>query len=256
MSETAGMYERFTDRARKVMQLANQEAQRFNHEYIGTEHILLGLVKEGSGVAANVLKNLDIDLRKIRLEVEKIVQTGPGSEMVTMGKLPQTPRAKKVIEYSIEEARNLNHNYVGTEHLLLGLLREQEGVAAQVLMNLGLKLEDVREEVLNLLGHNMATEESSSSGERQANKGKSKTPALDSFGRDLTELARQGKLDPVIGRQNEIERVIQVLSRRTKNNPVLLGEAGVGKTAIVEGLAQMVVDSNVPELLRDRRIVV
>src|SRR5881275_1553860 len=252
----SGMYERFTDRARKVMQLANQEAQRFNHEYIGTEHILLGLVKEGSGVAANVLKNLDIDLRKIRLEVEKIVQSGP--DMVTMGKLPQTPRAKKVIEYSIEEARNLNHNYVGTEHLLLGLLREQEGVAAQVLMNLGLKLEDVREEVLNLLGHNMATEESGSpgSGERQANKGKSKTPALDSFGRDLTELARQGKLDPVIGRANEIERVIQVLRRRTKNNPVLLGEAGVGKTAIVEGLAQLVVDSNVPELLRDKRIVV
>jgi len=250
------MYERFTDRARKVMQLANQEAQRFNHEYIGTEHILLGLVKEGSGVAANVLKNLDIDLRKIRLEVEKIVQSGP--DMVTMGKLPQTPRAKKVIEYSIEEARNLNHNYVGTEHLLLGLLREQEGVAAQVLMNLGLKLEDVREEVLNLLGHNMATEEGggAGSGERQANKGKSKTPALDSFGRDLTELARQGKLDPVIGRANEIERVIQVLSRRTKNNPVLLGEAGVGKTAIVEGLAQLVVDSNVPELLRDKRIVV
>jgi ATP-dependent Clp protease ATP-binding subunit ClpC len=250
------MYERFTDRARKVMQLANQEAQRFNHEYIGTEHILLGLVKEGSGVAANVLKNLDIDLRRIRLEVEKIVQAGP--DMVTMGKLPQTPRAKKVIEYSIEEARNLNHNYVGTEHLLLGLLREQEGVAAQVLINLGLKLEDVREEVLNLLGHNMDAGESSSGGggERTASKGKSKTPALDSFGRDLTELARQGKLDPVIGRQNEIERVIQVLSRRTKNNPVLLGEAGVGKTAIVEGLAQMVVDSNVPELLRDRRIVV
>src|SRR6202051_127107 len=250
------MYERFTDRARKVMQLANQEAQRFNHEYIGTEHILLGLVKEGSGVAANVLKNLDIDLRKIRLEVEKIVQTGPGSEMVTMGKLPQTPRAKKVIEYSIEEARNLNHNYVGTEHLLLGLLREQEGVAAQVLMNLGLKLEDVREEVLNLLGHNMATEEGSSSGERQANKSKSKTPALDSFGRDLTELARQGKLDPVIGRANEIERVIQVLSRRQKNNPVLLGEAGVGKTAIVEGLAQSIIDGSIPDLLRDRRIVV
>jgi ATP-dependent Clp protease ATP-binding subunit ClpC len=250
------MYERFTDRARKVMQLANQEAQRFNHEYIGTEHILLGLVKEGSGVAANVLKNLDIDLRKIRLEVEKIVQSGP--DMVTMGKLPQTPRAKKVIEYSIEEARNLNHNYVGTEHLLLGLLREQEGVAAQVLMNLGLKLEDVREEVLNLLGHNMESGEGSSGGgsERSAKQGKSKTPALDSFGRDLTELARQGKLDPVIGRQNEIERVIQVLSRRTKNNPVLLGEAGVGKTAIVEGLAQLVVDSNVPELLRDRRIVV
>src|SRR5438034_624498 len=249
------MKELCTDRARKVMQLANQEAQRFNHEYIGTEHILLGLVKEGSGVAANVLKNLDVDLRKIRLEVEKIVQSGP--DMVTMGKLPQTPRAKKVIEYSIEEARNLNHNYVGTEHLLLGLLREQEGVAAQVLMNLGLKLEDVREEVLNLLGHSMASESETGGGtERTSSKGKSKTPALDSFGRDLTELARQGKLDPVIGRANEIERVIQVLSRRTKNNPVLLGEAGVGKTAIVEGLAQLVVDSNVPELLRDRRIVV
>src|SRR6266498_2218891 len=247
------MYERFTDRARKVMQLANQEAQRFNHEYIGTEHILLGLVKEGTGVAANVLKNLDIDLRKIRLEVEKIVQAGP--DMVTMGKLPQTPRAKKVIEYSIEEARQLNHNYVGTEHLLLGLLREQEGVAAQVLMNLGLKLEDVREEVLNLLGHNMDPNEGGG-GERTASKGKSKTPALDSFGRDLTELARQGKLDPVIGRTNEIERVVQILSRRTKNNPVLLGEAGVGKTAIVEGLAQMIVGGDVPELLRDRRIVV
>ena len=247
------MYERFTDRARKVMQLANQEAQRFNHEYIGTEHILLGLVKEGSGVAANVLKQLDVDLRKIRMEVEKIVQSGP--DMVTMGKLPQTPRAKKVIEYSMEEARNLGHNYVGTEHILLGLLREEEGVAAQVLRNLGLKLEEVREEVLNLLGHGMEAGE----GERAPSSGKnakSKTPALDSFGRDLTELARQGKLDPVIGRTNEIERVIQVLSRRTKNNPVLLGEAGVGKTAIVEGFAQMVVEGNVPELLRDRRIVV
>src|SRR6187402_391484 len=164
------MYERFTDRARKVMQLANQEAQRFNHEYIGTEHILLGLVKEGSGVAANVLKNLDIDLRKIRLEVEKIVQSGP--DMVAMGKLPQTPRAKKVIEYSIEEARNLGHNYVGTEHLLLGLLREQEGVAAQVLMNLGLKLEDVREEVLNLLGHNPMPNENEPGGNSGGSEGR------------------------------------------------------------------------------------
>ena len=256
------MYERFTDRARKVMQLANQEAQRFNHEYIGTEHILLGLVKEGSGVAANVLKNLDVDLRKIRLEVEKLVQSGP--EMVTMGKLPQTPRAKKVIEYSMEEARNLNHNYVGTEHILLGLLREQEGVAAQVLMNLGLKLEEVREEVLNLLGHGLEGEEESA-GERTGraesrgearSKAKSKTPALDSFGRDLTQLARQGKLDPVIGREREIERAIQILCRRTKNNPVLLGEAGVGKTAIVEGFAQRVINGNVPDLLTDKRIVV
>ncbi len=256
------MYERFTDRARKVMQLANQEAQRFNHEYIGTEHILLGLVKEGSGVAANVLKNLDVDLRKIRLEVEKLVQSGP--EMVTMGKLPQTPRAKKVIEYSMEEARNLNHNYVGTEHILLGLLREQEGVAAQVLMNLGLKLDEVREEVLNLLGHGL---EEGETGERAGREGgssdapsgkgsKSKTPALDSFGRDLTDLAKQNKLDPVIGRQREIERAIQVLCRRTKNNPVLLGEAGVGKTAIVEGFAQRVVSGNVPEILCEKRIVV
>ena len=258
------MYERVTDRARKVMQLANQEAQRFNHEYIGTEHILLGLVKEGSGVAANVLKNLDVDLRKIRLEVEKLVQSGP--EMVTIGKLPQTPRAKKVIEYSMEEARNLNHNYVGTEHILLGLLREQEGVAAQVLMNLGMKLEDVREEVLNLLGHGMESAEVGERGGREgtgggepgqpAKGGKSKTPALDSFGRDLTELARQGKLDPVIGREREIERATQVLCRRTKNNPVLLGEAGVGKTAIVEGFAQRVINGEVPEILADKRIVV
>ncbi|MFP6621609.1 MAG: ATP-dependent Clp protease ATP-binding subunit [Pirellulaceae bacterium] len=256
------MYERFTDRARKVMQLANQEAQRFNHEYIGTEHILLGLVKEGSGVAANVLKNLDVDLRKIRLEVEKLVQSGP--EMVTMGKLPQTPRAKKVIEYSMEEARNLNHNYVGTEHILLGLLREQEGVAAQVLLNLGLKLDEVREEVLNLLGHGLEEGEGGERPDREGTSaeapsgksGKSKTPALDSFGRDLTELAKQNKLDPVIGREREIERAIQVLCRRTKNNPVLLGEAGVGKTAIVEGFAQRVISGNVPEILCDKRIVV
>src|SRR5205814_6551818 len=227
------MFERFTDRARKVMALANQEAQRFNHEYIGTEHILLGLVKEGSGVGANVLKNLDVDLRKVRLEVEKLVKSGP--DMVTMGKLPQTPRAKKVIEYAIEEARNLNHNYVGTEHLLLGLLREHDGVAAQVLMNLGLKLEEVREEVLNLLGAGVENEEPNAPEKSGGQKAKSKTPALDSFGRDLTELAREGQLDPVIGRKNEIERVIQILCRRQKNNPVLLGEAGVGKTAIVEG---------------------
>ena len=180
--------------------------------------------------------------------------------MVTMGKLPQTPRAKKVIEYAIEEARNLNHNYVGTEHLLLGLLREHDGVAAQVLMNLGLKLEEVREEVLNLLGAGVESEEpqdkEKSGGGGGAAKGKSKTPALDSFGRDLTELAKEGTLDPVIGRKNEIERVIQILCRRQKNNPVLLGEAGVGKTAIVEGLAQMVIGGNVPDLLHDRRIVV
>jgi ATP-dependent Clp protease ATP-binding subunit ClpC len=257
------MFERFT--ARKVMALANQEAQRFNHEYIGTEHILLGLVKEGSGVGANVLKNLDVDLRKVRLEVEKLVRAGP--EMVTMGKLPQTPRAKKVIEYAIEEARNLNHNYVGTEHLLLGLLREHDGVAAQVLMNLGLKLEEVREEVLNLLG--AGAEGGESGGEAALSGGggggsssegrgrrKSQTPALDSFGRDLTELAKEAGLDPVIGRSNEIERVVQVLCRRTKNNPVLLGEAGVGKTAIVEGMAQRIIAGEVPEILHEKRLVV
>ena len=218
------MFERLTDRARKVMALANQEAQRFNHEYIGTEHILLGLVKEGSGVGANVLKHLEIDLRKVRLEVEKLVKSGP--DMVTMGKLPQTPRAKKVIEYAIEEARSLNHNYVGTEHLLLGLLREQDGVAAQVLMNLGLKLEDVREEVLNLLGAGVGQlddvdeegmEPSGDAPSPSARRGKSKTPALDSFGRDLTELAKKNELDPVIGRHKEIERLIQILCRRTKS---------------------------------------
>ena len=185
----------------------------FNHEYIGTEHVLLGLVKEGSGRGANVLKNLDVDLRKIRLEVEKLVQSGP--DMVTMGKLPQTPRAKKVIEYSMEEARNLNHNYVGTEHLLLGLLREQDGVAAQVLMNLGLKLEEVREEVLNLLGAGVEGEERAGGGRgrhrargraRESKSGKSKTPALDSFGRDLTELARERRARPRHRSQREIER--------------------------------------------------
>jgi ATP-dependent Clp protease ATP-binding subunit ClpC len=235
------------------MQLARQEATRFNHDAIGTEHILLGLVQEGSGVAATVLRNLNVDLSKIRHEVEKIVQAGP--TMVTMGQIPFTPRAKKVLELAVEEARNLGHNYIGTEHLLLGLLRERDGKAADVLTNLGLKLEEVREEVLEFLGADMSSEPNQQEAP-EPTPGKSKTPALDAFGRDLTQYAREEKLDPVIGRENEIERVIQILSRRTKNNPVLLGEPGVGKTAIVEGLAQKVIIGDVPELLRERRIVV
>ena len=250
------MFERFTDRARKVMALANQEAQRLDHSHLGTEHILLGLVKEGSGVGANVLKNFGIDLRKVRVEVEKLAQKKGDSP--PSGKLPQTPRTKQVIEYAIEEARSLSHNYVGTEHLLLGLIRETEGIAAKVLQSLGLKLEEVRQEILNLLGADDMAEAFAGDGgpgtTTPAGK-KSKTKALDSFGRDLTEMARAGDLDPVVNRVDEIERVTQILSRRRKNNPVLLGEAGVGKTAIVEGLAQRIVDNEVPELLTGRRIV-
>jgi ATP-dependent Clp protease ATP-binding subunit ClpC len=268
------MFDRFTDRARKVMGLARQEAQRLNHEFIGTEHILLGLVQEGSGVAANVLKNLDVDLKKIRTEVERLVKAGPN--MVTLGQLPFTPRAKKVLELALEEASSLGHNYIGTEHILLGLIKEKDGKAAKVLTNLNVKLETVREEVLDFLGAEPAKPESpassssseespsgggaASSGAPSASGGtaggKSKTPALDSFGRDLTEYARESKLDPVIGRAKEIERVIQILCRRTKNNPVLLGEAGVGKTAIVEGLAQSIIRGDTPEILLDKRIVV
>ncbi|MEZ6020924.1 MAG: ATP-dependent Clp protease ATP-binding subunit [Planctomycetota bacterium] len=251
------MFDRFTDRAKKVMNFARQEAQRFNHEYLGTEHILLGLIKEGEGVAAHVLKNMGIDMTKIRMEIEKIVKTGPS--MVSMGQLPFTQMAKKVLELSMEEASSLSHNYIGTEHLLLGLIKENEGIAAQVLTNLGVKLDDVREEVLDFLGADSVDEADDTSmaeeGSAPSNS-KSKTPALDSFGRDLTELAREDKLDSVIGRAHEIERVIQILSRRTKNNPVLLGEPGVGKTAIVEGLAQHIVAHTVPEILRDKRIVV
>ncbi len=240
------MFNRFTERARKVIVLAKEEARRFNHDYIGTEHLLLGLIREGEGVAAAVLQKLGLSLESIRLEVEKLVQPGPTTQI--QGDVPFTPRSKKALELAAEEARALGHNYIGTEHLLLGLIREGEGVASQVLLNLGLDLNRVRSEIMELLG-------SATPGFGTQAQSKSKTPALDAFGRDLTALAREGKLDPVIGRKNEIERVIQILARRTKNNPVLLGEAGVGKTAIVEGLAQQIVMSNVPEVLIGKRIV-
>jgi len=240
------MFNRFTERARKVIILAKEEAKRFNHDYIGTEHILLGLIREGEGVAAAVLEKMGVSLENIRLEIEKLVQPGPTTQII--GDLPFTPRAKKALELAAEEARSLGHNYIGTEHLLLGLIREEEGVASQVLLNLGLDLNTVRNKVMEVLGSELP-----GFGQSTA---KTKTPALDAFGRDLTALAKENKLDPVINRRNEIDRVIQILSRRTKNNPVLLGEAGVGKTAIVEGLAQAIIAGNVPELLHHKRLIV
>lgn len=241
------MFNRFTERARKVLLLAKEEARRFNHDYIGTEHILLALVSEREGVAATVIQNLGVDLENIRQEIEKFMHPGPPTQV--LGELPFTPRAKKSLELAAEEARSLGHNYIGTEHILLGLIKESEGLASQVLVLLGLELEKVRTQIMELLGEARGTNFSSS------HQSKKKTPALDSFGRDLTALARQGALDPVIGREKEIERVIQVLSRRTKNNPVLLGEAGVGKTSIVEGLAHAIIAANVPEVLREKRII-
>ncbi|HNW39134.1 MAG TPA: ATP-dependent Clp protease ATP-binding subunit [Candidatus Omnitrophota bacterium] len=243
------MFNRFTERARKVIILAKEEARRFNHDYIGTEHILLGLIREGEGVAAAVLQKLEVSLENIRLEIEKLVQPGPTTQII--GDIPFTPRAKKALELAAEEARSLGHNYIGTEHLLLGLIREGEGIASQVLLNLGMDLNSVRNEVMSLLGSALP-----GMSPQGASASKSKTPALDAFGRDLTALARENKLDPVIDRSQEIERVVQILSRRTKNNPVLLGEAGVGKTAIVEGLAQLIILGNIPEVLRGKRIVV
>ncbi|MDJ1181634.1 ATP-dependent Clp protease ATP-binding subunit [Roseofilum casamattae] len=239
------MFERFTEKAIKVIMLAQEEARRLGHNFVGTEQILLGLIGEGTGVAAKVLKSMGVNLKDARIEVEKIIGRGSGFVAV---EIPFTPRAKRVLELSLEEARQLGHNYIGTEHLLLGLIREGEGVAARVLENLGVDLSKVRTQVIRMLGE---TAEVTSGGGRSSNK----TPTLDEFGSNLTQLAADGKLDPVVGRQTEIERVIQILGRRTKNNPVLIGEPGVGKTAIAEGLAQRISHGDVPDILEEKRVV-
>ncbi|MGD8394473.1 MAG: ATP-dependent Clp protease ATP-binding subunit [Candidatus Eiseniibacteriota bacterium] len=244
------MHDKFTERVRKVMYLAREEAARLQHDYIGTEHLLLGILREGEGIAATVLNNLSLDLDQIRQAVENMVSSSGGT--LTIGEIPFTPRAKRVLELSVDEARQLGHNYVGTEHLLLGLIREGEGIAARVLLELGVDRKKVREETLKLLG---SSSSSAGSGSREEREERAETPALNQFGRDLTDMAREGKLDPVIGRDTEIERVIQVLCRRKKNNPVLIGEPGVGKTAIAEGLALRIYENRVPELLKSKRIV-
>jgi ATP-dependent Clp protease ATP-binding subunit ClpC len=239
-------FDKFTDRARKVLTLAQDEAQRFNHNYIGTEHLLLGLVREGEGVAARVLENMNVELPKVRTAVEFIIGRG---DRPVVGEVGLTPRAKRVIELAIDEARRLGHNYIGTEHLLLGLVREGEGIAAGVLESLGVNLDKVRHEVIRVLS------QSSAAGPAQESKRASRTPTVDQLGINLTDAARAGKLDPVIGREKEIERVIQILSRRTKNNPALIGEPGVGKTAIAEGLAHRIVSGDIPETLADKRVL-
>jgi ATP-dependent Clp protease ATP-binding subunit ClpC len=250
------MMNNFTPRAQQVLALARKEADRFNHNYVGTEHLLLGLIKLGQGVAVNVLQKMGLDLETVRMEVEKQVGSGPETKMV--GNIPYTPRVKKVLALAGKEAKALQHSYVGTEHILLGLLREGEGVAARVLKNLEVDIERTRNEILKELDPNFSADEESGESAVPAEAGSkkdSKTPALRAFGRDLTEMAKKNELDPVIGRAEEIERVIQILCRRTKNNPVLIGEAGVGKTAIAEGLAQEIISGNVPEILFDKRVI-
>ncbi len=243
------MFERFTEKAIKVIMLAQEEARRLGHNFVGTEQILLGLIGEGTGVAAKVLKSMGVNLKDARVEVEKIIGRGSGFVAV---EIPFTPRAKRVLELSLEEARQLGHNYIGTEHLLLGLIREGEGVAARVLENLGVHLAKVRTQVIRMLGE---TAEVSAVGGGGGAKGSTKTPTLDEFGNNLTQLATEAKLDPVVGRHNEIDRVIQILGRRTKNNPVLIGEPGVGKTAIAEGLAQRIQQGDIPDILEDKRVL-
>nr|YP_010986312.1 ATP-dependent Clp protease ATP-binding subunit clpA-like protein [Pachymeniopsis lanceolata]WOL37230.1 ATP-dependent Clp protease ATP-binding subunit clpA-like protein [Pachymeniopsis lanceolata] len=242
------MFERFTEKAIKVIMLAQEEARRLGHNFVGTEQILLGLIGEGTGIAAQVLKSMNVNLKDARIEVEKIIGRGSGFVAV---EIPFTPRAKRVLELSLEEARQLGHNYIGTEHLLMGLVREGEGVAARVLENLAVNVSSIRTEVIQMLGDN-AEANTNSSGNMQT---RSKTPTLEEFGSNLTELAIEGVLDPVVGRQKEIERVIQILGRRTKNNPVLIGEPGVGKTAIAEGLAQRIANRDIPAILEDKLVV-